>query len=535
MGILRQFKDLAGRIRWRLVSVPIYVKVFGIGLLISLLFASVAFSIMRGSVLRAHYQARGEMALSLATSLAARLQTGGLAKKEVLDHELNQTMASFPSVRYILVQDARGSILSHGFTFPKEAPPDLAGKAGDLCATCHPALSPEELPSQLLEVPASVDLPEGGLRAFRRPEGLILEVTVPVGGGQGGAVRLGVADKKVTQDLALLNRAIVAGIALCLFATLCSAMLLTFVLNKPISALLRATKVVATGNFDARAPVYSDDELGKLAGAFNQMAAGLAESRRRVLRADRLASIGQFAAGVAHEINNPLDGMMSCLRRLQREPANLTQNMEYLEMIQHALERIAGVIQRLLEYSQQRDMNPQPEDIRAIIDNVVALIRVMARHNSVEIAVHVKEDTPRVACDRYHIEQALLNLALNGVAAIDESRHGLGPDAPPGRLAFSARTVTLSDKTRMVQVDVADTGKGILPENLEHIFDTFYTTKEPGKGTGLGLAIVKEIIESHAGSIDVESTVGQGTVFHVLLPVLASDSVRDLNEEVPAA
>jgi signal transduction histidine kinase len=373
----------------------------------------------------------------------------------------------------------------------------------------------------LLEVRPNVVLPTGSLRAFQRQEGLILEVTVPIGDGHLGSVRLGVGDKRIALDLASVNRSILAGMVLCLLATVCSALLLTYVLNRPIHSLLGTTKLVAKGDFTARAKVYSEDELGRLAVAFNLMTESLAESRQRVLRADRLASIGQFAAGVAHEINNPLDGVMSCLARLERDPSNLAQNMEYLQMIQHALRRVSGVIQRLLEYSATREMNAQPENINAIIDNVVAFIRVMARQNGTRIELDAS-DVPPVLCDRYHIEQALLNLALNGMAAINESpaREPAGLDR--GRLTFSTLTAAMPDGAPCVQIDVADNGAGIPPQNIGKIFDTFFSTKASGKGTGLGLAIVKEIIETHSGKITVESTVGNGTVFHVMLPVSVS-------------
>jgi len=516
--ILRNPVIAAKRLRWRLVSVPLYVKVFGIGLLISILFATIAFYVMRRSVFDAHYQVRGEMALSVALSLSARLESADLNQKSVMDQALNETMTAFPSVRYIVVQDAEGTLLSHGFTFPREAPPDLAQQNGDLCSRCHESLSPVEIPEELLEVQPQVVLPSGGLRAYRRSEGLVLEVTVPIGDGSRASVRLGVGDKRLGRDLATVNRAILVGMGLCLLASVCSALLLTYVLGKPINALLEATKIVAKGDFSVRAPVDSDDELGRLAVAFNRMTEGLEESRRRILRADRLASIGQFAAGVAHEINNPLDGVLSCLERLQRDPANLSQNLDYLDMMKHALRRVSGVIQRLLDYSQQRGMNLKPEHAGAILENVAALIRVMARQKAIEIEMDVPDDIPAIMCDRYYMEQAFLNLALNGLSAIEE---GAPPDAGAmarGTLTFRVRTDPAPAGMPRVRVDVEDNGCGIAPEHLPRIFDAFYTTKEPGKGTGLGLAIVREIVEVHSGTIEVESTVGKGAVFHVYLP-----------------
>ena len=283
------------RFRWWAVSVPIYVKILGIGLLITILFAGVAFYQIRSRVLQTHYQVHGETALSVALSLASRLQSMDIVhNKEPLDQELSQTASAFPDVRYIVVQDRDNRILSHGFRFPKEAPPDLLSGHGDLCSACHPALLPKELPSDLLEIPSRVTLPTGSVRAYNRPQGLVLEVTVPIGDGRAGSVRVGVGDTLIARDMRSISLAILWGLALCVAASLFSAIPVMYVLNRPIRALLQATKRVGEGDFSVRAPVHSSDEIGRLAVAFNRMTEGLAESKRQVLRADKLAQLPQF-------------------------------------------------------------------------------------------------------------------------------------------------------------------------------------------------------------------------------------------------
>ncbi|MCX5771814.1 MAG: ATP-binding protein, partial [Candidatus Hydrogenedentes bacterium] len=417
-------------------------------------------------------------------------------------------------------------IISHGLKFPQEAPPDLVNRGDGLCASCHSPLLPVELSTDLLEVPPNVAVDTGRLRAYSRGKGLILEVTVPVSEGKSGLVRVGVGDRMIRRDLASVNRSILMGLGLCLLASVCSALVVTYVLNKPIRALLHATHRVREGDFDARAPVFSGDEIGRLSVAFNRMAEGLAESRRRVLRADKLASIGEFAAGVAHEINNPLDGVMSCLSRLQRDPANLSQNMEYLQMIQHALKRISTVIQRLLEYSRASEMSFQPEDVNHIIENVIALIQVMAKQNAIHIIFDYGKDVPLVAGDCYHLEQALLNLAHNAVAAMP----------PGGTLTFRTRPAAgRDDRPGRVEISVEDTGAGIAKENLDKVFEPFFTTKDPGKGTGLGLAIVKEIVEAHSGEVHVDSTLGVGSTFRVYLPAATDRGEANAPEQKVSA
>jgi signal transduction histidine kinase len=174
-------------------------------------------------------------------------------------------------------------------------------------------------------------------------------------------------------------------------------------------------------------------------------------------------------------------------------------------------------------------MHQQPEDVRTIIESVADFVRVKAAHEGVAI----KTECPaalRVRCDRYHLEQALLNLALNGVAAIVAASDGSLPGAVRGTLTFRAAAAAAPDGAPQVRIDVADTGVGIPPENLDKVFEAFFTTKDSGKGTGLGLAIVKEIIEAHAGVISVESNVGQGTVFHVFLPAEPTEGTKSARE-----
>ncbi len=273
------------------------------------------------------------------------------------------------------------------------------------------------------------------------------------------------------------------------------------------------------------------DILTRLTEQFNNMLAmlqreaeQLAETKRHAQQASKLATIGKFAAGIAHEINNPLDGIMSCVARLERDPANLTQNMEYLKLIHDALKRMSVVVQHLLEYSQKHELQLESTDIHTVIEKVVALIGTSARQNAVDIEFKFDNAVSLTLGDTYYLEQAFLNLALNAMAATPEG----------GTVTFrTSMNGSVGGAGSFVEVDVIDTGLGIEPANLDKIFDPFFTTKEPGKGMGLGLAIVKSIIEDHQGKIVIESTPGAGTTVRVFLPVSGQDSLDTLvGEEV---
>lgn len=263
----------------------------------------------------------------------------------------------------------------------------------------------------------------------------------------------------------------------------------------------------------------------RLSAAIDSLTEKLAETQRHVQQASNLATIGNFVAGIAHEINNPLDGIMSCVARLERDPANLTQNMEYLKLMHDALDRMSMTVQHLLEYSQEHELDLEAIDIHKVIENVVAQIRTSARQNGMDIEFEFSDTVPLLMGDTYHLEQAFLNLALNAMAATAEG----------DTLTFRTRLNGSADGVgRLVEVDVIDTGVGVDPAHLGKVFDPFFTTKEPGKGTGLGLTIVKSIVEDHHGTITVDSTPGVGTTVSVFLPVDGEDGpLTQVGEEVP--
>lgn len=246
----------------------------------------------------------------------------------------------------------------------------------------------------------------------------------------------------------------------------------------------------------------------------------LADSERRAEQAGKLATLGEFAAGIAHEINNPLDGIVSCLSRLERDPANLRQNIEYLNLMREALERMSAAVQHILAYSRRRDPSLAPVDVHAVIEDMVALVKATARQNALSIRLEFGHDVPLVLADRYYLSEAFLNLASNAMAATPAG----------GTLTFRTRLAPEESSTEnYVEVDVIDDGAGIQPQDLPRIFEPFFTTKGPGKGTGLGLAIVKHIVDEHGGRIRVDSAPQAGATVRVFLPAAPPPHALPLN------
>lgn len=261
----------------------------------------------------------------------------------------------------------------------------------------------------------------------------------------------------------------------------------------------------------------SSDEIGFLARSFSQMQERLFTSRRdlekaqkETYHAEKLASIGQLASGVAHEINNPLMGLKNCIKTMTNEPDNIEQSREYLQLMQEGAEKIEAVVGKLLEFSYKKTRESGEIDINDSIERVLKLVGYKLSNNHIETEVSIESDLHEIHGDRQLLEEVFMNIIINAI------------DAMPGggTLSIAANNLT----AEKVSVSIEDTGTGMSPAVIDIIFDPFFTTKDIGKGTGLGLSVSRRIVEEHGGTITLKSNVGQGTTFFVQLPVASSQN-----------
>lgn len=316
-----KFTSILQRLRWIILSPPIFVKILGIGLLTGLIFGSIAYYEISNGMLRTHYQIHGEYALSLASSLASTLEPSLYANDTgKMDMEIARAMGEFPDTRYIVVQDKQGAIVSHGLTFPREAPADMLKNGGDLCASCHAALSPTDVPVELLEVDTRAHLSAGRLRSYSRNKGMILEVSMPIGGSNAGTLRLGVSNKIIAREMESIKRSLAFSLGFGMIITLLLAIFLAYVLVRPIRNLLYAAQHLRQGDFSTRATVHTCDEIGQLAESFNQMAKGLEtyqqevkekEEARQMLLQKIVRAQEEERKHVARELHDQLGQMLS--------------------------------------------------------------------------------------------------------------------------------------------------------------------------------------------------------------------------------
>ncbi|MDX9976021.1 MAG: ATP-binding protein, partial [FCB group bacterium] len=239
---------------------------------------------------------------------------------------------------------------------------------------------------------------------------------------------------------------------------------------------------------------------------------------QKVQRADRLSSLGILAAGMAHEIKNPLVSIKTFTQLLLERYNDPDFRNTFSEVVPHEVERIDSIVLRLLDFARPKAPRFAPHNLRRIIDDVLALVDNEVRKSGITLEKRFSEDYLEVYGDEQQLHQVFLNLVLNALRAMRENEEGtLTIAAEYHRHHLRRRGVLPFQEAECVQVSVSDTGCGIAKENLDRIFTPFFTTKPDG--SGLGLAVVHGIVSEHGGEIDVRSIQGQGTTFTVLLPL----------------
>lgn len=239
------------------------------------------------------------------------------------------------------------------------------------------------------------------------------------------------------------------------------------------------------------------------------------EAEAQVIQASKLASIGELAAGVGHEINNPLNGIINCADILIKNAKKDSKQRQFSELIRAESERIANIVRGLLAFSRQEKGSYHPTRISDIVDAVLSLSRKKIAKSNVDLRVDVPEDLPMLNCSSERLQQVVMNLLINSLHALDERFPGVDPDKI---LALTATAIEHKGKPYL-RLTVEDHGCGIAPENMERMFDPFFTTKGRDKGTGLGLSVSDGIVKDHGGMITVQSEVNRVTRFHVDLPL----------------
>ncbi len=411
-------------------------------------------------------------------------ENGAVKAPERLDDYIEHLMRDDRQIRRVRVYDPAGALLSS---------------------------------STLYEVPAAAPAarPPAGRRlsaVYRSPRwGWVVETNLPLrtGGKEWGLLEI-LYDAEATRRELTGLYVLLGGGTLAVVAVLL-VVLRSLVIRetRPLTALAAVMDAFDLESGGGPPLPESDDEIGTVVAQFNRMRARLAQSReellaaqRQIFHAERLASIGRLASGVAHEVNNPLNGIRSCLYAMRQEPDDRTQTAEYLGLIEEGIGKIEAIVQKLLGFA-RTSRGDAPVDLNAEIDAVLALLAYRLDEKNVEVVRSLADDLRPVRGEATLVQEVLMNLLLNAFDAI----------APGGRV-----TVGTARDGDFVRVDIEDDGCGIAGDDLPKVFEPFFTTKDPGKGTGLGLSVAQRIVEAHGGTIAVTSRAGEGARFTVRLP-----------------
>lgn len=300
--------------------------------------------------------------------------------------------------------------------------------------------------------------------------------------------------------------------------------------SRPIQELTERIREIGKGHWEQRIEVSGRDEVGYLAEEFNRMCARLEETYRRLVQeqqeklsleknlrhSERLASVGQLAAGLAHEIGTPLNiiaGRAEHLLRRERGPEETNEN---LKIIRSQIDRITGIVRQLLEFSRRKEPVLRAVDISSLLTNVQRLLQHQIEEKRVAVKLELSGPLPEIQADPDLLQQVFINLYLNSLYVLDAG----GTITVRADLTGDEESVPNRANGRSwLKVSFEDNGPGIPPEHIDHVFDPFFTTKDIGEGTGLGLAVSYGIVKEHGGDIRVESERGRFTRFVIRLPV----------------
>jgi two-component system NtrC family sensor kinase len=349
---------------------------------------------------------------------------------------------------------------------------------------------------------------------------------------------LGEIDNSMRKSTITIAAASVGFIAL---ASLLVSVFVHRLIYLPLRDLETGAKRLASGELEQPIPVRSGDEFGRLAGSFNSMTDAVRNSRAELrewghtleqkveqrtqelrvaeaeaARGDKLASVGLLAAGVAHELNNPLTGILTFSHLLRKKMPEGSADAEDLDLVIRETRRCAAIIKRLLDFAREKKPERKFVDLNRVVTETERIVERPAHVHDIEIELDLDRDLPQAWVDEDQIKQVIMNMLVNAQHAIEEK----------GRITIRTRRCPAPRRPEpgaapvdMVEIAIIDTGCGIPDKDMPRIFDPFFTSKEVGKGTGLGLSVSHGIVRAHRGAIEVESKVGQGTTFRVFLPL----------------
>lgn len=392
------------------------------------------------------------------------------------------------------------------------------------------------LPLELKMANSSSGNHQVGIKHFKvkGKDEVILDLAMPILNGKLGILRLGISENAIllqTRKSVQIFRLMV----LFFFLTgIAGAFIFARYITNPIRQLQKIAESVSIKELSAvrmprrnvidhifrkfPLPVTTVDEIDVLAGKFNEMIIRLdkaqgeiEKAQKSIIHTEKLATLGQMSASLAHEINNPVAGIKNCIKRLSNDTSNIAQNIEYLVLMNHAVEKIERVARDYLNFSRFEDVKFETCSLQDLMNNVFLFISHRLGSREIKISNSITPGNLQIYCSPRHFEQVLINIINNAIDSIEEKSLSDPICLKEVELFFYSRD-------GKIVVKIVDSGNGIEPGKMATIFDPFVTTKDKNKGTGLGLSVVTSILNLHDAEIFAESKPGEGSTFTILFP-----------------
>lgn len=459
-------------------------------------------------------------------------------RKEDIE-QIFQNLGQMPGFEAIRIYDKKGQVVYSTRLEEKLSKVSITSEA---CQVCHISSTP--LKELALKERHRITTANNGVR--------VLSMIAPIQNEVGCSsvdchepltqrAILGVLDVQmslamVDAGLAESQRNTVAASAILVISVLfVTGILIWTLIRVPVNKLTAATRAIASGNLQYKIPVQRRDEIGQLANSFNIMVEELSRAQSEItewshtlqqkvkqktgeleriqthlIHVEKMASLGKLAATVAHELNNPLGGILAYTRLTQKRldngqltPEKLNSIQEDLAIVKNETVRCGNIVNNLLLFSRRDIGECEFQDIKTILDNCMKLLLHHLSLQQIKLIQVLPDEPLEARCDKEQIQQAALAIIMNAIEAM------------PNGGTLTIKALAEGDK---IKIGISDTGEGIADEHLPHIFEPFYTSKREGKGIGLGLSVAYGIIERHKGQIEVESTVGKGSTFVITIP-----------------
>lgn len=524
------------------ITVKIIVGVVGMILLVNGILAYIYLGIHKENLDKTILRT----ATQLSETIKKSIQNDMLENRKEAAYKIMETIGRQEGIERVRIYSFEGKIL---YSSDEQERGKMVDKRGEACYACHSEASPIERlstskRSRIFFSADGSDLHAVGHRVLGIINPLYNESECssaachahPESKKVLGVIDVTMSLREVDEQMAKARREVlVVSVASIVGICIVVALILVHFIERPVKELVLGTKRISGGDLDHFIPVTTTDEMGHLASSFNQMTRDLQKAQEEIregirnlehkveerteelktaqtqlLHSEKLAAVGKLAATVAHEVNNPLTGVYTYIKLMERkieqgqiDAADVGKYRGYLETMRREVERTTAIVQNLLDFTRPKEPVRKPLNLVTVVEESLALIRNKLSLNNIEV-VNLITPLPEVLADPAHMKQVFLNLLINACEAMEGG----------GILTIDGIS---EEKENRVTVSVHDTGVGIEPEHLARIFDPFFSTKE--KGTGLGLSVVNGIVSRHNGKVDVESSPGKGTTIRVTLPI----------------